>query len=62
MVKPLFCVVQLADEQWTVEAEWPDGTIEEIDTFKNHSDAVDWVSTRSERWLEERGTGAFLLS
>ena len=54
MVKPVFCVVLTDGPQWSVEAEWPDGTIEQIDTFKGHFDAVKWVSTRSETWLRER--------
>jgi hypothetical protein len=53
-VKPVFCVVLRDGEKWSVEAEWPDGTIEHVDTFDGHSDAVNWISTRSETWLEER--------
>ena len=34
--KPIFCVVLSNGQQWAVEAEWPDGTIEQIDTFKAH--------------------------
>jgi len=56
MVKPVFCVVLCDGEKWSVEAEWPDGTIEHVETFEGHSDAVNWISTRSEAWLEERRT------
>jgi hypothetical protein len=38
--KPIFCVVLSSGEQWAVEAEWPDGTIEQIDTFKAHFEAL----------------------
>jgi hypothetical protein len=48
--KPLFHVVLSDGDRWSVEAEWPDGTIEQIDTFKHHFEAVDWLSTRSESW------------
>jgi hypothetical protein len=51
---PIFCVVQRDSQQWTVEAEWPDGTIEQVDIFKGHSDATEWVSNRSEAWLQNR--------
>jgi hypothetical protein len=52
--KPIFCV--LTDgENWLVEAEWPDGTIEEVDSFKAYFEAMHWVSTQSEAWLENRG-------
>jgi hypothetical protein len=51
---PIFCVVQRDGQQWTVEAEWPDGTIEQVDIFKGHSDAMEWVSNRSEAWLQNR--------
>jgi hypothetical protein len=38
--KPIFCLVLREGERWQVEAEWPDGTIELIDTFKAHFDAL----------------------
>ena len=52
--KPFFCVVLGDGEQWHVEAEWPDGTIEQIDAFKAHLEGVNWVRTQSEAWLRER--------
>ena len=54
MVKPLFCVVLSEGPHWAVEAEWPDGTIEHVDTFKAHLDAKKWVRTQSELWLQDR--------
>jgi hypothetical protein len=53
--KPIFCVVLSDGEQWQVEAEWPDGTIEQVDTFKAYFEALNWVSTQSGEWLQERG-------
>jgi hypothetical protein len=41
-------------DQWAVEAEWPDGTLERINTFTDRSVATDWISTQSEAWLEVR--------
>ena len=52
--KPIFCVVLGNGQQWAVEAEWPDGTIEQIDTFKAHFEAVNWLNDQSEEWLQER--------
>ena len=52
--KPIFCVILRDGEEWAVEAEWPDGTIEQIDTFKAHFEALNWVNYRSEAWLQER--------
>jgi hypothetical protein len=34
--------------------EWPDGTIEQINTFKAHFEALNWVNNLSEAWLQER--------
>ena len=56
MVKPFFCVVLNDGEKLSVEAEWPDGTIEQVDTFKGHFDAVNWVTSQSQTWLSERET------
>ena len=52
--KPIFCVILRDGEEWAVEAEWPDGTIEQIDTFKAHFEALNWVNNRSKAWLQER--------
>jgi hypothetical protein len=52
--KPIFCVVLSGGQNWTVEAEWPDGTIEQISMFKHHFEAADWISIQSEEWLRER--------
>jgi hypothetical protein len=54
--KPILHVVTDGD-QWEVEAEWPDGTLERINTFDDPSSATDWISTRSEAWLEVRRFG-----
>ena len=42
-------------DRWLVEAEWPDGTIVEVDSFKAHLDALNWVKTQSQAWLQGRG-------
>jgi len=53
--KPIFFVVLREGENWLVEAEWPDGTIEHVNDFKAHLEAANWVSTQSEAWLQKRG-------
>ena len=54
--KAIFFFVVLGDSQhWTVEVEWPDGTLEHIDAFKHHFEAADWISNQSNKWLQERG-------
>jgi hypothetical protein len=55
MRKPIFFVVRDAAD-WSVEAEWPDGTIERVKTFKAELAALDWLSWQSHAWLEWRGT------
>jgi hypothetical protein len=52
---PFFCVVLRDGDQWLVEAEWPDGTIVEVESFKAHLDALNWVKTQSQVWLQGRG-------
>lgn len=48
---PLFHVLLSDQDQWVVEVEWPDGTLERIRTFKHHATAADWVATQSQAWL-----------
>ena len=54
MVKPIFCVVLRDGGKSTVEAEWPDGAIENVDAFNHQFEAADWIASQSEDWLKER--------
>ena len=51
---PLFHVILTDRDEWAVEVEWDDGTLERINNFKAHFLAADWVRNRSEVWLQER--------
>jgi hypothetical protein len=53
-LRPIFHVIFGDRDQWSVEAEWPDGTLERVQTFKSHSLANEWVSGQSELWLRTR--------
>jgi hypothetical protein len=53
--RPLFHVVLSDGDQWLVEAEWPDGTLEPVNTFNDHASAVNWMNTRTETWIGHRG-------
>jgi hypothetical protein len=44
-----------AESYWYVEAEWADGTIEEIGQFKSITEAWDWIARQSRAWLDSRG-------
>jgi hypothetical protein len=52
--KIIFYVVLTDRDRWAVEVEWPDGTLERVDTFGEHSLATYWVATQSQAWLEVR--------
>jgi pterin-4a-carbinolamine dehydratase len=52
--KPIFHVSLVDHDDWVVEAEWSDGTLERLITFKNYSAATDWIGTVSKAWLHER--------
>jgi hypothetical protein len=52
--KPIFYVVLTDRDRWAVEVEWPDGTLEQVHTFAEHSLATYWVATQSDAWLEVR--------
>jgi pterin-4a-carbinolamine dehydratase len=52
--KPVFYVILSERDEWAVEAEWLDGTLERVNTFRNYSAAMDWVATQSEAWLHAR--------
>jgi hypothetical protein len=48
--RPFFHVKLSDGDQWLVEAEWPDGTLEVVNTFNDHASAVNWMNSRSETW------------
>jgi hypothetical protein len=39
---------------WYVEAEWADGTIDEIGQFTSASEAWDWIAHYSRDWFIQR--------
>jgi hypothetical protein len=39
---------------WYVEAEWADGTIDEIGQFASVSEAWGWIAHQSKGWIEDR--------
>jgi hypothetical protein len=57
--RPIFHLILSDGDQWVVEAEWPDGTLESVNTFKDHASAAYWISARSETW--DGGTEDCLL-
>jgi hypothetical protein len=52
--KPIFAVILRDGDEWTVEAEWPDGTIEQVTVAKSASDARTWINHISESWIRDR--------
>ena len=38
--EPFFCVVLRVNREWTIEAEWPDGTTEIVETFADYFEAL----------------------
>ena len=56
--RPIFKPRQIrtaAESHWYVEAEWEDGTIEEVGRFESIAQAWDWIARESRAWLEQRG-------
>ena len=56
--KPIFKpreLKKLFENQWYVEAEWPDGTIEQVSgPFASDSEASDWITHKSRAWLDRK--------
>ena len=49
--KPFFHVILSDRDEWVVEAEWSDSTLERVSTFGDYSAAADWIANQSEAWL-----------
>jgi hypothetical protein len=56
--KPIFKpreLKKLLDSQWFVEAERPDGTVDQTaGPFASDSEARDWIVRKSKAWLDSR--------
>ena len=56
--KPIFKpreLKKLFEDQWYVEAKWPDGTVEEpAGPFASDSEARDWITHKSQAWLDNK--------
>ncbi len=52
--KPIFVVILRDTDQWTVEVEWPDGTIEQALSVKSALAARNWISQNSQAWIKGR--------
>jgi hypothetical protein len=48
--KPILHVILSDRDQWAVEAEWPDGTLERVNTFNDHSSAANWIPNLMLGW------------
>jgi len=56
--RPLFKPRELRTNDqthWYVEAEWADGTVEEIGEFGSIIEAWNWLAYQSQGWAEQRG-------
>jgi hypothetical protein len=52
--KPFFHIILSDRDEWVVEAEWSDSTLERVSTFRDHAAAADWIANQSEAWLAAR--------
>jgi hypothetical protein len=47
--KPFFHVILSDRDEWVVEAEWSDSTLERVSTFGDYSAAADWIANPDAR-------------
>ncbi len=52
--KPFFHVILSDRDEWVVEAEWSDRTLERASTFRDYSAAANWIAHQSAAWLAAR--------
>jgi hypothetical protein len=52
--KPFFHIILSDRDEWVIEAEWSDSTLERVSTFRDYSAAADWIAHQSEAWLAAR--------
>ena len=47
VAESFFCVVSRGNGNWTIEAKWPDNSIEIVQSFSDYFEALRWLSTQS---------------
>jgi hypothetical protein len=52
--EPFFCVVMHHERKWTIEATWPDKSVEVVETFADYFEALRWVGLEASAWVEKR--------
>ena len=52
--KPFFHIILSDRDEWAIEVEWSDSTLERVSTFRDYSAAADWIANQSEAWLTVR--------
>jgi hypothetical protein len=51
---PFFCVVMHHQRKWTIEATWPDKSVELVETFADYFEALRWLGQEASAWVEKR--------
>ena len=54
MTAPVLQIRNKNGGAWTVHAEFPDGSFEEISGFKTENEANEWVAKELQDWLDRR--------
>jgi hypothetical protein len=50
--RPIFKPREINATLWYVEAEWPDGRVDEIGQFTSSAEAWRWIATESRAWFD----------
>jgi hypothetical protein len=52
--EPFFCVVMHHERRWTIEATWPDESVEVAETFADYFESLGWLGPEASAWVEKR--------
>jgi hypothetical protein len=52
--EPFFCVVMHHERKWTIEATWPDESVEVAETFADYFEALGWLGLKASAWVAKR--------
>jgi hypothetical protein len=50
---PVLQIRNVNGGSWSVHAEFPNGTFEDISGFKTENEANEWIAKDFQRWLDE---------
>ena len=52
--EPFFCILMHHERKWTIDATWPDKSVEHVETFTDYFEAMKWLNSEASAWVAKQ--------